>query len=306
MKNNPMLAHFERESAKKNALKQANDAKAAQLRNNQQVQRMPTSEIGNTADEPTSESGNIELRFYADQQRLKTVQSELAKRELKAELLPKYLPWIEGTLTISPAPQNDLLVWLMVWAIDARNYQLAFTIASHCLLNNMVMPEPFTRDIATVFAEQMSDGILEDTSTAGNFADIIEQVVEMLKSFDIVDQVRAKLYKAYGISIQTTRATDALTAYETALRLSSNIGVKKLIETLKRAIKHADTPSAPDTQSGSQKNEASQDTSITSASTALPIPENAVNPATESLGVLAALTTEGTTAASAENAQEST
>jgi|GEM_PF-80075 len=259
-KMNSMQAHFERKSAEKAAR-----IKSDQQKHLSEMQRIRTGYVAPQPEPediqiPAHNAETIELRLFSDMQRLKQIQSRQAKQELKAELLPAYLPWIEGTLTQSPAPQNDVLVHLMVWAIDCAEFSLALTIAKHAILNDMVMPEPYTRTLPTVFAEQLAESVLELQSYPKGLSDTVEQALDLVKRLDMPDEVRAKLFKALGATLSEDRPKDAKGAYEIALRLDSKCGVKKIIEGLDRAIRAGSTGSAPDTQGGTQADE-SQDPS---------------------------------------------
>ena len=49
-------------------------------------------------------------KLQQDQFRLKQVQSTEGKAKLKAELLPEYVPYIEGVLSAGQGAQDDVLV----------------------------------------------------------------------------------------------------------------------------------------------------------------------------------------------------
>ena len=114
------------------------------------------------------------------------------------------------------------------------------------------MPEPYARDTATIFAEQLADGLIDDPDVATH-ADLIAKAIDLVRGCDMVDQVRAKLYKAQGLALAAYRPSEAITAYEMALRLDAKVGVKQILDKLKRDMgKHADPESPRDAPSGSQ------------------------------------------------------
>ena len=71
------------------------------------------------------------LQLAEDRRRLKGVQSTVKKAEIKVELLPKYAAWAEGVLAAGGAQQDDVLMYVMLWRIDAGDYAGALEI---CLL----------------------------------------------------------------------------------------------------------------------------------------------------------------------------
>ncbi len=277
---NSMQAHLERKTAEKSAQRKADlDKQKADILRFRTGQVAPAPSLED-AYQPAPVKEHIDLRLFADMQRLKQIQSKQAKIALKAEMLPAYLPYIEGTLTVSPAPQNDVLVTLMVWALDTQDFALALQIADHALLNDMVMPAPYERTLATVFTEELAEGVIGLQTNPQAHIETIEKAIALVKSQDMPDQVRAKIYKAYGYALAADRPSDAKAAYEIALRLDPSCGVKKLIEGLQRVIKAAATASAPDTLDGSQAGDAPASTDP--ASTVQPVtPDTAADPAAQ-------------------------
>ena len=230
-------------------------------------------DLANGGDIGQPASGNFELRMFNDLQRLKAIQSihgPNGKVELKREIFPSYIPYIEGTLAVASPAQNDVLMHLMVWALDLNEYGHALRIAEYALLNGLVMPDPYNRDVGNIFAEELAIALLKDDSIAQH-ADLIEKALDLLRGVDLVDQVRAKLYKAHGNALVPYRPKEALVSYETALRLDPvKAGVKKIIEELKRDLAkgNVDPESPRDAPSGSQDTEDAAATPAAPASTA--------------------------------------
>ena len=130
-----------------------------------------------------------------------------------------------------------MLVKLMIWALDTHDFKTATDIAEYALLNDFVMPEPFTRDVATVFVEQLADELLilkKDTDTAV-YADLIQRAINITTDQDMPDQVRAKLYRVLADSLKDAKPTESITAYETAIKLDDKVGCKKDLEQLRKA-----------------------------------------------------------------------
>lgn len=240
--------HFERVRAEK-AARQANadprlSARGRQLnrplgstmiRQNQPVfDGQPDGEYPLDDDNPDAGSP-IELKFFNDWQSLQGIQSQAKKNELKADFLPYYLPWIEGTLAAGISGQNDMLVQLMVWALDTHEFDTATRIAEFALLNDMAMPEPFTRDVATVYAEQLASEVTKKADKPSEHTDILAKAIEVTNDHDMPDPVRAKLYRAYGDALKADKPTDAIAAYEKAIAIYPDVGCKTDLSKLKAA-----------------------------------------------------------------------
>ncbi|KAE9955141.1 terminase, partial [Escherichia coli] len=67
-------------------------------------------------------------RLRLAQARLKVIQSKAAKAELKKTLLPDFSGWIDGTLESDSGRQDEVIVTLMVWAVDCGDLPLALRI----------------------------------------------------------------------------------------------------------------------------------------------------------------------------------
>ena len=242
MKSNSLREHFIRTTAAQKAKAANNDPRlSAQVLGRRAgiamvSQSTPISDAQSNDANPDA-GGSIELKFWNDDQHLSNIQSISHKVELKKEFLPFYMPWIEGTIAEGVGGQDDMLVKLMVWCLDTHDFKTATDIAEYALLNDFVMPEPFTRDVATVFVEQLSDELLsirKDTDTA-IYADLIQRAIDSTTSQDMPDQVRAKLYRAFGDSLKDAKPDEAITAYEIAIKLDDKVGCKKDLAQLTKA-----------------------------------------------------------------------
>lgn len=245
MKTNSLRNHFVRtQAAKKAAAATADPRLSAQVLGRRAgttmvSQSTPVADAPseNDADTAPENVGGIALKFWNDDQNLSGIQSISHKKELKADLLPSYLPWIEGTIAEGVGGQDDMLVKLMVWCLDTHEFKTAIDIAEYALLNDFVMPEPFTRDVATVFVEQLADELLtlEKDNDVSVYADLIQRAIDSTTAQDMPDQVRAKLYRVLGDSLKDAKPDDAIHAYKTAIKLDDKVGCKKDLTQLEKA-----------------------------------------------------------------------
>lgn len=240
MKSNSLRNHFVKtQAARKAAAANADPRLSAQVLGRRTgttmvSQSTPTNDATSDDDTNPDAGSNIELKFWNDDQHLSNIQSISHKIELKKEFLPFYLPWIEGTIAEGVGAQNDMLVKLMVWCLDAHEFKTAISIAEYALLNDFVMPEPFTRDVATVFVEQLSDEMLKNVDNVGAHAELIQRAVDSTTAQDMPDQVRAKLYRVLGDSLKDAKPDEAIHAYETAIKLDDSVGCKKDLGQLRK------------------------------------------------------------------------
>lgn len=187
-------------------------------------------------------------KLAADRRALKVVQSVTRKVELKRKLLPEYADYIAGVLSGGRGAQDDVLVMVMIWRIDAQDFDGALEIASYALVHRLAMPEQFERSLASVVAEQFADAALSAFMDGSSFdAARLEHVDELTSDADMHDQVRAKLYKALGYALQDTDPPRALEYLRRALSLNDRVGVKKDIDRLSKLIEAASRPGDGDT-----------------------------------------------------------
>ncbi|HCJ3406841.1 phage terminase small subunit [Klebsiella pneumoniae] len=186
-------------------------------------------------------------RLRMDQSALKRVQSDQAKAAMKRQLLPHYEGWIEGTLDGDSGRQDEVIVTLMVWAIDAGDYALAARIGRYVVAHSLLMPDRFNRTAATVLVDEICDPILvqvkaDDTTDVTPYLAVLDEVAEFTAGSDMPDVVRAKLCKARAFALRngtTEEQTTALALLRQALTLDAGAGVKKEIERLARMVKKA-------------------------------------------------------------------
>ncbi len=186
-------------------------------------------------------------RLRMDQSALKRVQSDQAKAAMKRQLLPHYEGWIEGSLDGDSGRQDEVIVTLMVWAIDAGDYALAARIGRYVVTHSLLMPDRFNRTAATVLVDEICDPILvqvkaDDTTDVTPYLTVLDDVADFTAGSDMPDVVRAKLCKARAFALRngtTEEQTTALALLRQALTLDAGAGVKKEIERLARVVKKA-------------------------------------------------------------------
>ena len=177
------------------------------------------------------------LQLNEDRRRLKGIQSTVTKAQVKIEVLPKYAAWAEGVLSADGAQQDDVIMYVMLWRIDAGDYAGALTIGRHALKHGWVMPVG-KRNTATVLAEEMADAAKAAMLAGTPFdADLLLQTLDAVDGEDMPDQSRARLHKSIGWVQTESNPVSALNHLKHALQLDEKCGVKKDIEQLERKLR---------------------------------------------------------------------
>ncbi|PQK77798.1 phage terminase small subunit [Pantoea ananatis] len=177
------------------------------------------------------------LQLNEDRRRLKGIQSTVTKAQIKVEVLPKYAAWAEGVLSADGAQQDDVIMYVMLWRIDAGDFAGALTIGRHALKHGWVMPVG-KRNTATVLTEEMADAAKAAMLAGTPFdADLLLQTLDAVDGEDMPDQSRARLHKSIGWVQTESNPASALNHLKHALQLDERCGVKKDIEQLERKLR---------------------------------------------------------------------
>lgn len=172
---------------------------------------------------------------------LKNIQSTERKAAFKKQILPDYLPWITGALSAGTGKQDNVLMTWCVWAIDCREYHLALQIADYAVFHDLRLPEPFTRTLGTLLAEEFADQA--KTAQAANQpfeVSYLEQVQRITAECDMPDESRARLLRELGLLLVEKNPEQALQYLERALGLDQKVGVKGDIKKLRKKLRKAD------------------------------------------------------------------
>lgn len=179
------------------------------------------------------------VKLAADRRRLHDLQSIERRTEVKREILPDYVPWVDGVLAGNQGVQDDVLMTVMVWRIDTGDLDGAMQIGHYALAHNLAMPDQYRRTTACLLAEEAAEVALRGgTEEPGDARQLLE-VADLVEDQDMPDEVRAKLLKACGYALAPDSKRAAVALLKRALQLHDKVGVKKDIERLEREIKNS-------------------------------------------------------------------
>ena len=142
-------------------------------------------------------------KLQQDYLRLKQVQSTEGKAELKRQLLPEYIPYVEGALAEGKGAQDQVLTTLMVWRMDATDFTGALDIADYVIKHSLLMPDRFERTTGTIVAEEIAEAALKAQKAGGAFdLSLLLRTAQITAQEDMPDQARAKLHLAIGCTLR--------------------------------------------------------------------------------------------------------
>lgn len=180
------------------------------------------------------------MKLGEDKRRLKQIQSNQAKAEYKRKVLSDYQPWVEGVLMAGTGQQDDVLMTVMLWAVDAGNYLTALMIGAYALRFKLAMPDAYKRDTANTLAEEIAEAAkrARDEKAAFDVA-VLKGALSLTEACDMFDPVRAKLLKETGLAIEQADPQAALEYLARAKSLDDRVGVVKDIERITRNLKNS-------------------------------------------------------------------
>lgn len=208
------------------------------------------------------------MALAQDRLRLKQVQSGQGKAELKRQLIPAYLPYVEGVLSAGNGAQDEVITTLMVWSIDAEDYDQALTIGEYVLKHDLKMPDRFARTTACLLAEEVANGALKKLKADEIFdVQVLSRAITLTGEHDMPDQARAKLHLAVGKSTLAEQAEAEAPSAEQlefardnlarAIDLHDKCGGKKDLEQANRLLKkHAESTAQAQSEPAPAQDEA--------------------------------------------------
>ncbi|WP_349616214.1 phage terminase small subunit [Azotobacter salinestris] len=191
------------------------------------------------------------LQLAQDRARLRQIQSEQGKAELKRELLPAYQPYVEGVLSAGQGAQDEVLTTVMVWRMDAGDYAGALDIAAYVLRHGLLMPDRFARTTGCLVAEEVATAALKAQKVGSTFdLAVLERTHELTAEQDMPDEARAKLLLATaratldGDAPKLPRLLIGIDLLRRAIDLHASCGGKKDLERAERLLKNIAAPAA--------------------------------------------------------------
>ncbi|PKB88507.1 hypothetical protein A8A01_21035 [Ewingella americana] len=205
------------------------------------VQAEESAQLGGSPSRNLSGYNLMLLQLEEDLRRLKGVQSNEKRGEMKRDMLPKYAPWVTGAMEKGRGAQDDVLMTIMIWRVDAGDYDGALQIAAYALQYDLVLPKRFGRKTACAIAEEIADEATKAYAAKRPVdVDLLRRTMDLTASHDMPDEVRAKLHKIIGFGMRdNNQPVLALDHLNRAFELNANIGVKQDIRQLVSAINKA-------------------------------------------------------------------
>lgn len=173
-----------------------------------------------------------------DKSVLSNVKSEIERGQAKAFLIPKYLPYVEGIISADQKVNDDIVTTIMTWCFDAHLFNEGLKIAEFALKHDLDMPDAFSRDTASVVAEEISNTALNVMKQGQNFdLAVLLKAESLTQHANMHDQIRAKLFCAIGRCYYQAEDWKSAVNYMTkAIGRKDNIGCKEELRKAEKAL----------------------------------------------------------------------
>lgn len=177
------------------------------------------------------------VKLAEDRRTLKNIRSNERKAEKKRELLPFYAPWVAGVLADGRGAQDDIVMTVMLWRLDAGDIAGALEIAPYALKYGLTSDHRRTTPYMLVEEVALAAQRLRDAGEPVDLA-LLLTTLSLTDGADVPDMVRARLHKVTGLTLRdASQSAEALVQFQRAMQLDRNAGVRKEIERLERALK---------------------------------------------------------------------
>lgn len=177
------------------------------------------------------------VKLAEDRRTLKNIRSNERKAEKKRELLPFYAPWVAGVLADGRGAQDDIVMTVMLWRLDAGDIAGALEIAPYALKYGLTSDHRRTTPYMLVEEVALAAQRLRDAGEPVDLA-LLLTTIDLTDGADVPDMVRARLHKVTGLTLRDAgQSAEALAQFQRTMQLDRNGGVRKAIEQLERALK---------------------------------------------------------------------
>ncbi|MCK3655798.1 hypothetical protein A4G19_08520 [Pasteurellaceae bacterium Macca] len=182
-------------------------------------------------------------KLHQDKRRLKGIQSLELRADYKRKQFSEYRPWIEGALSAGSGKQDDVLMTMLIWAMDISEFDTALRLAEYALFHELSVPN-FDRSLGCIVVEEFADQAKKARDLKQPFElEWLTQTQTLTLHADMPDEVRAKLYREIGELQKESELELALANFKRALELDNSVGVKGSIDRLEKQLaKNANPP----------------------------------------------------------------
>lgn len=177
--------------------------------------------------------------LHKDRAELKAERSVNEKERMKAQMLPKYEPYIQGVLEAGSGIFDEVFVTLMLWKLDAGDIEGAADMAEYAIKHGMDAPDDHKRTNAEILVEESVRKLTGDNGlVSADSRAVLERIAGIVQGLSMVDVVSAKLHKALGFACEDGGDLVAAAAhYSQAISTDQGCGCKTKLAKIEKRMK---------------------------------------------------------------------
>lgn len=183
----------------------------------------------------------LKMSLEQDVQAAKNVTRGKARDEMRDDtLIPRYLPHAEAYAESGEEYANPVLVWVMIWLLDAGRIEKAMPLAMLAIKQGQAMPADFKRELPVWVADTVRDWA-EQQYKAGHSPDpYFSEMFKALEDIDVPHVVTMKFNKLAGkMAFDQEEYESAVKFLQAANALSTSSHPAQVDTLLKKAIAKA-------------------------------------------------------------------
>lgn len=174
-------------------------------------------------------------QLAAHKRQLSAIQSMQARQAKKAELMQEWHGYIDGVLAADAGVPDPIISQMLPWLFDVGDIDRALTVGDYLLRHDLPAPEQFTRDLPSLYTEMAAESALNRPGSLS--AEQLAEVLDATTGYDMVDEIRAKLYRALGEALHDEGNLEAAVTYlRRAVELNPKVGCKPLLAQLEKEL----------------------------------------------------------------------
>lgn len=187
------------------------------------------------------------LELKNDKSLLSNIKSDQSKALAKANLIPKYLAYVNGVIAANTKVEDEIVTTIMLWCLDAGWFEQGLEIAKFALDHGLDMPDSFSRDTPSIVAEEIANAALSKIKANETFdLNTLLCAEQMTEGFDLHDPIRAKLYCAIGkLFLAQNDFPPAIEYMKKAIAKKDNVGCKQDLERAEKLLTKQQEEKAP-------------------------------------------------------------
>lgn len=141
----------------------------------------------------------LKMSLEQDVQASKNVARGKARDAMRDEtLIPRYLPHAEAYVESGEEYANPVLVWVMIWLLDAGRIEAAMPLAMHAIEQGQAMPADFKRELPVWVADTVRTWSEAQFKAGHSPEPYFSDMFKALEEMDVPHVVTMKFNKLAG------------------------------------------------------------------------------------------------------------